>query len=205
ASDGHDVFYDARGRDVSLIEAPDMAAAGLARLLVGTGESHRNWSDPFLALQASGTRVADALGVQTLREVRLDDLEARAGELDAADLPLARHIITEIQRTLDLTRILRTEGPAHTGSVLRASQASLRDNLRVSTERLDAVCELADHLGAIGARMSGSGLGGSVFVLLESGRVDDFTTACTEMFREREWGEPAIREVAPAAGTRRDA
>ncbi|KAB1649357.1 galactokinase [Pseudoclavibacter endophyticus] len=204
ATAGHDVFFDVRGRDVSLIETPDLAGAGLVTLTVGTNELHRNWSDPFRERQEACQRVAEALGVQSLREVRLQQLEAIEAQLDPTDLRRARYVITEIQRTLDLTRILRTEGPEHSGPTLRASQASLRDDFEVSTERIDAVCELADRAGAIGARMSGSGLGGSVFIVIPADAVDRFTEACVAHFDERGWGTPDVREVTPCDGPRRD-
>lgn len=205
AKAGHDVFFDARGRDVSLIRMPDLDAADLVTLAVRTNETHRNWSAPFRERQEACARVATALGKQSLREVHIEELDERAGELDATDLRRARYIVTEIQRTLDLTRILRTEGPAHVGPTLRASQSSLRDDYEVSTERLDATCDLADHHGAIGARMIGTGLGGSVFVLISSAAAEDFGAACRDLYRERGWDEPAVTQVVACDGARRDA
>lgn len=205
AKERHDVFFDVRGRDVSLIPMPDLASADLVTLAVDTREGHRTTSAPFLERQASCARVAQALGTQSLREARLEQLEEHADSLDATDLRRARHVITEIVRTLEFTRILRTEGPMHAGPTLRASQASLRDDFEVSTERIDATCELADQQGAIGARMIGSGLGGSVFVLLTEDRVDAFTEACTALYADRGWPEPRVLRIAASDGARRDA
>lgn len=202
---GHDVFFDVRGRDVSLIEMPDLEAADLVTLAVDTHEAHRNWAEPFSERQASCERVAAKLGKQALREVRIEELEAHASELDPTDLRRARHVVTEIHRTLDFTRILRTEGPLHTGPTLRASQASLRDDFEVSSERIDATCEVAERSGAVGARMIGSGLGGSVFVVIAPGAVADFTDACTRLYRDRGWPEPTVRRVSASQGARRDA
>lgn len=205
AKEHHDVFFDVRGRDVSLIPMPDLASADLVTLAVDTREVHRNWSSPFLERQDSCARVAQTLGKQTLREARLDELEEKAGELDPTDVRRARHVITEIQRTLEFTRILRTEGPLHAGPILRESQASLRDDFEVSTARIDATCALAEQLGAVGARMIGSGLGGSVFVLLADEHVDALTAACRDLYAENGWPEPRVLRISASDGARRDA
>ena len=198
----HDVFYDVRGRDASLIAR--QSDDGLVGLVVGTGELHRNWSSAFADRHDACARVAAALDRQTLREVRVEELEANEDRLDPTDLRRARHVVTEIARTLELTRVLRTEGAAHIGGLLRASQVSLRDDFEVSTERIDATCALAEHLGALGARMSGTGLGGSVFVLLPRPLEASFTEAIAELFREHGWDAPSVRRATAGAGARRD-
>lgn len=202
---GNDVFYDVRGRDASSIGRTSPDDDGLVSVLVETGETHRNWSSEFRDRQEACTRVAAALDRQTLREVRPDELEAAAGRLDPVDLARAHHVLTEIQRTLELTRLLRTEGAAPIGPLLRASQASLRDDFGVSTERIDVTCELAEHLGALGARMSGTGLGGSVYALLPAECEAEYLASVVELYRERGWGDPRPRRVAATDGARRDA
>lgn len=204
ARTGHDVFFDARGNDASLIAVPGLASHGIVDLLVDTRETHRNWSETFREGDEACRAVAAELGCQSLREVRLPELEAARDRLDPREFRQARHVVTEIQRTLDLTRILRTEGPARIGDILNASQASLRDDYGVSTERIDDTCDVARQHGALGARMSGTGRGGTVLVLVPADLRGEFVEALEARYAERGWETPTVFDAIASDGARRD-
>ncbi|KAB1660259.1 hypothetical protein F8O01_02700 [Pseudoclavibacter chungangensis] len=198
------VFYDARGDDADLIEMPELDAHQLVPLVVVTGEHHRNWSGAIAERLADGVTVAEELGCQSLREVRSEELEAAKDRLEPRQYRRARYIVGEIARTLELTRVLRTEGPREIGPILRDSQASLRDDFEVSTERIDRTVEWAQGAGALGARITGAGLGGSVFVLAPESDVGAIVAALERGYREHGWKDPHVVRVAPSAGARRD-
>lgn len=202
AEDGRDVFYDARGQDVAIIAMQE--AEGLVGLIVDTGQAHRNWAEHFIERHEATARVAAALGVQKLRELRPAELDERRGELDETDYRRARHVVSEIQRTLDVTRLLRTRGAATIGPVLQASQDSLREDFEVSTPRIDFTVELALHCGAIAARVSGTGFGGSVFVILPREAAQGFVDRLREAYREQGWEEPGITRTRSHEGARRE-
>lgn len=204
AEPGQDVFYDVRGHDASLIAHPDLAAEGLVALVVDTRESHRNWSATFSDRESAVQRVAEQLGCQTLRETNLDALDAAREQLPDEDYRRARHVITEIHRSLEVARILRTEGIRGIGPTLAASQASLRDDYQVSTERIDTTVELARHLGAVAARQSGTGLGGSVVVLLPQEGREGFVDALAQAYAEFGWPAPRVFAVSADAGAKRE-
>jgi mevalonate kinase len=54
------------------------------------------------------------------------------------------------------------------GSLMDENQALLRD-LGVSSRQLDRLVEVAREAGALGAKLSGAGQGGSVIALIEEG------------------------------------
>jgi galactokinase len=67
----------------------------------------------------------------------------------------------------------KTSPPA-LGALFAQSHASLRDDYEVSTARLDRLVDAALAAGAIGARLTGGGFGGSIVALAErdeAGRV----------------------------------
>lgn len=204
AEKGKDVFFDARGSDVSLLDAPPLAELGLEQLLVNSGENHRNWERVVADRHDACDRVAKALGYQYLREVKLEEFEA-ATNLDPVDRKRASYILTEIQRVLEITRVLRTDGAAHTGPIFNESQRSLREDFEASTQRIDLITELALASGALGARMTGSGFGGSVFVLIPADRVEEFRSNVTEAFAEYGWSGLEVVTTSSADGPRRDA
>lgn len=76
-----------------------------------------------------------------------------------------RHLVTETRRVRRAVRCLREGAAGELGALLDASHRSLRDDYRVSSPALDDLVEEARRAGALGARLTGAGLGGSVAIL----------------------------------------
>jgi galactokinase len=91
------------------------------------------------------------------------------------------------------------------GPLMVASHVSLRDDYEVSCEELDVVVDVARESGAIGARMTGGGFGGSAVVLAPVDRIAAVRRDVTSAFADRGWRAPSVFEVTPSAGARRDA
>jgi galactokinase len=92
----------------------------------------------------------------------------RRRELEAGHEGRVRHVESENRRVAETAEILREPGTprlAELGRVFRASHESLRDDFEVSTPELDLLVELAYEHGALAARMTGGGFGGSVVAL----------------------------------------
>ena len=53
------------------------------------------------------------------------------------------------------------------GKLMNASHQSLADDFECSTQRLDAIVECARRGGALGARLTGAGFGGSIVALCD--------------------------------------
>jgi galactokinase len=96
----------------------------------------------------------------------------RRRELEAGDPRRVRHVTTENERVRETVDALDREDLHALGALFAASHASLRDDYEVSTPTLDGVVEAALTAGALGARMTGGGFGGSVVVLAERARAD---------------------------------
>jgi galactokinase len=100
---------------------------------------------------------------------RLEDSRyaVRRAELERGLASRVRHVVTENERVRRTVEIL--EAPmldtAALGAVFRAGHESLRDDFEVSTPELDRLVDRAYELGAIGARLTGAGFGGSIVVL----------------------------------------
>jgi galactokinase len=60
----------------------------------------------------------------------------------------------------------------------------------------------ARETGAIGARMTGGGFGGSAIALVPTERVEAVKSAVTTAFVARGWGRPAYIVAEPGAGAR---
>lgn len=90
-------------------------------------------------------------------------LVERATEvLDGDLLKRFRHVITEADRVRRAEAALRAADLPGFGALLSASHASLRDDYEVSSPALDELVTLAEAAGAVGARLTGAGMGGCI-------------------------------------------
>jgi len=96
----------------------------------------------------------------------------RRRELEAGDPRRVRHVATENGRVRAAAAALERGDVRALGDLFAESHASLRDDYEVSTPTLDGVVEAALAAGALGARMTGGGFGGSVVALAERGRAE---------------------------------
>ncbi|KQB83939.1 galactokinase [Corynebacterium oculi] len=76
-----------------------------------------------------------------------------------------RHVVTETRRTRRAVEALRARDAEGFGALMNASHDSLRDDYEVVTPELEAAVLAARDAGAMGARMTGGGFGGSIVAL----------------------------------------
>jgi galactokinase len=175
-----------------------LESADLGILVVDSRVRHDLADGGYADRRAACVAAAAALGVPALRDA---DLPAVQALTDDVLRRRARHVVTEEARVHEVVGLLRAGRPAEVGPVLSASHASLRDDYEVSVPEVDALVTAAEGAGALGARIMGGGFGGSVLALVPRAALDDVAGAC----RAHAIGpEPTVREVAPAAGARRD-
>ena len=91
------------------------------------------------------------------------------------------------------------------GPLLTASHVSLRDDYEVSAAELDVAVDAALAAGALGARMTGGGFGGSTIALVPADQQQALAEAVAIAFDRHGFTAPVIRPVSPAEGARRDA
>ena len=197
----HALFLDCRTRRARQVALP-LAAAGLVMLVIDTRVSHAHDSGGYKELVAACTRGAKELGVRALRDVGIERLaEAEAG-LAPEIYRRVKHIVTENQRVLRTVELLESQGPAAIGDLLVASHASMRDDFGISSVELDLAVDTAMATGAIGARMTGGGFGGSAIALVEASRAGQVSSAVLAAFAAAQCIAPEIFSVVPGPGAR---
>jgi galactokinase len=125
----------------------------------------------------------------------------RRRELEAGDPRRVRHVETENERVRAAVDALETNDLKALGELFAASHASLRDDYEVSTPALDRVVDAAIQAGAIGARMTGGGFGGSVVAVAERKRAEDVLAATLEETHTQGW---VVRSSGGARRYRKD-
>jgi galactokinase len=201
---GHALFLDTRSRQTELVPF-DPASAGLTLLVIDTRVKHALVGSPYAERRQACERAAATLGVPALRDVTLDDLDAaRAnGRLDDVTFRRARHVVTENARVLDVVASLRAGDLTGIGPALAGSHASLRDDYEVSSAELDTAVAAAVAAGAVAARMTGAGFGGSALALTPSDTIGHITDAVTAAFAAADFVAPSLFPVDVAPGATR--
>lgn len=171
--------------------------AGLTVLVTDTRVSHALVDGGYASRRADCEEAARLLGVPTLREATLDGVES----LDDERLRRrARHVVTEIARVDGFVDALAAGDLDAVGEVMAASHASMRDDFEISCAELDASVEAAVAAGAVGARMTGGGFGGSTVALVPPGLVDTVTAAIDARFEAEGFGAPSHLLAVPSPG-----
>ncbi|MFQ5690896.1 MAG: galactokinase [Gemmatimonadota bacterium] len=115
-----------------------------------------------------------------------------------------RHVVTEAGRVDAAQDALERGDLPEFGACLAASHASLRGDYGVSTPELDELVELMEGSGAVGARLTGAGMGGCAIGVCERDRAPAVMDALAEGFyRPRSVGaglSDILFTVRPAAG-----
>ncbi|MFD8236980.1 galactokinase [Streptomyces sp. NPDC059696] len=198
---GHALFLDTR--DLSQKQIPfDLAAEGMRLLVVDTQVKHSHSEGEYGKRRAGCEKGAALLGVDALRDVPYAELDAALARLgDEEEVRrLVRHIVTENERVERVVSLLKSGETRAIGPVLVEGHASLRDDFRISCPELDLVVDTALANGALGARMTGGGFGGSAIVLAEEADVDTITKAVTEAFASAGFTTPRVFEATPSPG-----
>jgi galactokinase len=201
---GHALFLDTR--DLSQRQIPfDLAGRGLRLLVVDTQVKHAHSDGEYGKRRAGCEKGAALLGVDALRDVPYDGLDAALARLgDEEEVRrLVRHIVTENRRVERVVSLLESGRTRAIGPVLTEGHASLRDDFRISCPELDLIVDTALATGALGARMTGGGFGGSAIVLVEEGDVPTLTKAIEEAFAGAGFTAPRVFEAVASAGARR--
>jgi len=198
----HAVLLDCHSLEARTVPL-GLREAGLELLVMDSHVSHAHADGGYASRREACERGARLLGVDSLRSVTSALLEERRDTLDPETYRRVRHVITEDARVLEAVHVLETDGPLALGPLLAASHASMRDDFEISVPEIDLMVDTAVGAGAVGARLTGGGFGGSAIALVpfrESARVvAEVTSACADAG----FAVPSVRPVTPASGAAR--
>jgi galactokinase len=199
---GHALFLDTRSLATEQVPLP-LDAAALSLLVIDTRAGHRLVDGAYADRRSACEAAAAVLGVPALRDATPEQVEATAAALGDPGLRRARHVVTENARVLAAVELLRAGRLDRLGPLLAASHASLRDDYEVSSPELDTAVEAAVAAGAVGARMTGAGFGGSAIALVPGDLAGPVADRVGDAFAAAGFGPPEVQSVTPADGARR--
>ncbi len=160
---GEALLIDCRTLNTTTVRLPDACEL----VVIDSGVRHSLADGSYDERRSECARAAELLGVDALRDVEPGD--PRLAGLPAPLDRRARHVVEEDARVLEAVAAIEAADLEALGTLLDASHASQRDLYEVSVPQVDRLAELALEHGALGARLTGGGFGGSVLALARAG------------------------------------
>ncbi|MGA8986477.1 galactokinase [Aeromicrobium sp.] len=173
---------------------------GLTLLVINTRAHHALADGEYAARREECERAAAELGVEWLSEATLDATVRLTDDILKAR---TRHVLTETARVRGAVHAIKRRSWVQLGTILTASHASLRDDFQVSCLELDVAVEAALEAGAVGARMTGGGFGGSAIALLPLDTVAAVRERVEARYASHQWPAPEIFVAHAADGAHR--
>jgi galactokinase len=145
-----------------------------------SGNAKETYNRRRAAVEVSVEIVGERLGLadgdrtytRVLSEHDTGELMAVAQQvLDDRLLRRFRHVVTEADRTRRAEAAMRDDDPEAFGVLMNGSHESLRTDFEVSGPELDRLVALSRGAGALGARLTGAGMGGCIVALCRPERV----------------------------------
>ena len=183
----------------TLLRLPVRLPMGCELLVIDSGQRHSLNAGDYNRRREECEHAAGLLGVETLCDLRMSD--TRIGDLPSPLDRRVRHVVAENARVGAAVEAMWRGQVSALGKLLDASQESQRDLFEVSTPEVDRVVELVRDCGALGARLTGGGFGGSILALAPTGRGGAIGTAAVARYRDAHPGLEA-RVLIPLASPR---
>jgi galactokinase len=171
--------------------------AGHSLLVTDTRVSHELTDGGYGARRADCEAAARSLGLPTLRQAGIADVKALD---DDRIRRRATHVVTEISRVSDTVAALEAADWPGVGRLFDASHRSMRDDFEISCPELDCAVAVAVQAGAVAARMTGGGFGGSSVAVVPDERVDAVMRAIDAAFVLEGFRSPVHLRAEPSAG-----
>ena len=199
ATQGSALLLDCR--DLSSKNIPfDVASSGLELLIIDTQAHHALTDGGYAERRASCESAVAKLGITSLRDLTLQQLENSRGLLTETEFLRARHAVTEMKRVLDCVQALSESNFELVGELINQSHASLRDDYTVSCPELDTAVDAALAAGALGSRMVGGGFGGSAIALIQASKTTETIKAIEKAFSIKGFKAPRFFTSLPSQG-----
>jgi len=199
ATQGSALLLDCR--DLSTSNIPfDVASSGLELLIIDTQAHHALTDGGYAERRGSCESAVAKLGITSLRELSMEQLEVSRSVLTETEFIRVRHAVTEMKRVFDCVDALSVSDFEKVGELINQSHISLRDDYTVSCPELDAAVDAANAAGALGSRMVGGGFGGSAIALIQVSKTSETIKAIEKAFSDKGFKAPRFFNSLPSQG-----
>jgi len=192
--ENHILYLDCQSLAWQILTLPPGASIVIAdtsvrrKLTTGGYNTRRNECETALSLLKE-----QLPGVASFRDVPSNLFETVASSLPENISRRARHVITEIARTVKARQVLEKGDLTGFGQLISETHKSLRDDFEVSCPELNVMVSIAQSLeGCLGARLTGAGFGGCTVNLVETDKAENFIKQLVSGYSEKTGFLPAV-------------
>ncbi|XP_025832294.1 galactokinase-like [Agrilus planipennis] len=177
-----------------------LADPDLVILVTNSNVKHELTGSEYSTRKQQCQQAALLLKKLSLRDATLADIDyLKSIGTDEEIVKRIRHVVTEIERTVQAAEALKEKDFVKFGKLMVQSHNSLRDDYEVSCPELDTLVELALQVdGVLGSRMTGGGFGGCTVTLAYKNAVDEVIRNITKKFK----GKPTFYICTPRDGAK---
>ncbi|PME66643.1 galactokinase [Vibrio lentus] len=177
----HAMLLDCRSLETQAVSMPE----DMAVVIINSNKKRGLVDSEYNTRREQCEEAARIFGVPALRDVTIEQFNAKASELDEMVAKRARHVITENDRTVEAAQALRTHDMKRMGELMAESHASMRDDFEITVKEVDTLVDMVkDVIGDQGGvRMTGGGFGGCIVALVPPALVDEIKTTVEQKYQ----------------------
>lgn len=172
-------------------------------VLIDSVVKHELADSPYNKRRQSCERVANRLGIDTLRDADLAALQSIKDEISEEDYMRAKFVIEEKDRVLAVCEALTNGDYEMVGRKMYETHRGLSKDYEVSCEELDFLNDIARECGVTGSRIMGGGFGGCTINLVKKDLKDAFVKKARSAFASKYGHEPKVYPVNISNGARK--
>ncbi|MDX7986628.1 galactokinase [Xenorhabdus sp. 12] len=171
----HALLIDCRTLETQTVTMPDE----MVLMIINSNKRRGLVGSEYNIRRQQCEDAARFFGVKALRDVSLEDFNARQALLNPLLAKRARHVITENLRTLAAADALRAGDLPRLGQLMAESHISMRDDFDITVGEINVLVTIVKNvIGEYGGvRMTGGGFGGCVVALFAPDLVESVKKA----------------------------
>jgi len=202
---GHALLLDCRSLEYRLLPIPENVRLVICNTMVRHSLTGGEYNQRRAECEQAVRYFAERLPmIKALRDVTLEDLKTKGGDLPKVIRKRTLHILTENARVKEAASALERKDATLFGKLMESSHNSLRDDFEVSCKELDLMVEFAQKTeGVYGARMTGGGFGGCTINLVDSSSIETFRERVGGEYQRATGQQPEIYVCSACDGVRR--
>ncbi|MUH97113.1 galactokinase [Aliivibrio fischeri] len=182
-NENHAMLLDCRSLETTAVSMPE----DMSVVIINSNKKRGLVDSEYNTRREQCEEAARIFGVKALRDVTIEEFNAKAHELDEMVAKRARHVITENDRTEEAAKVLASGDMKRMAVLMAESHASMRDDFEITVSEVDILVDIVKNvIGAEGGvRMTGGGFGGCIVALVPPMLVDEVKAAVEELYEAK--------------------
>lgn len=179
-NENHAMLLDCRSLETTAVSMPE----NMSVVIINSNKKRGLVDSEYNTRREQCEEAARIFGVKALRDVSIEEFNAKAHELDEMVAKRARHVITENDRTEEAAKVLASGDMKRMAVLMAESHASMRDDFEITVKEVDALVDIVKNVIGTegGVRMTGGGFGGCIVALVPPVLVDEVKAAIEELY-----------------------